>query len=68
MNAIESNFRPKVIRKIARWWKQRLVEADANGEFLDLPVNSEVIVKFQCSEEEALRGLCVGEQLYWGNS
>jgi len=57
-----------VVRQIARWWKQHLDTANANGEDLDPPSFSEVMAKFQCSEEEALRGLCVGEQLYWGGS
>ena len=59
-------LRPVVIERIAHWWKQSLDEAGHKGEVLKPPDLSEISAKFQCSEEEAVRGLSVGEHLYWG--
>jgi len=59
-------LRPAIIRQIARWWQQRLDAADTEAAVLVLPDDSEIMTKFQCSDEEALRGLSVGEQLHWG--
>jgi len=36
------------------------------GETSSTPQPNEVAAQFHCSEEEALRGLTAGEQLYWG--
>ena len=68
MNEVENKIRPSVIGQIARWWKERLDAAAVDGEALEPPVWVEVMAEFGCSEEEALRGLCVGEHLYWGDS
>ena len=68
MNETHNTFRPTLIREIARWWQRRLDEAAVDGEGLNPPSDSYVMDKFQCSEEEALRGIGVGEQLHWGGS
>lgn len=59
-------LRPIVIRRIAQWWQQSLTDVEANGGPLDEADFSEVMREFNCSEEEALRGVGVGEQLHWG--
>lgn len=60
-------LRPKVIAAIAHWWQQSLSAADQEGNALvgDL---TEVAARFNCSKEEAVRGLAVGEYLHWGAS
>ena len=59
-------LRPSVIRQIAQWWQQILTDVEAEGEPLAEADFSEVMREFDCSEEEALRGVGVGEQLHWG--
>ena len=55
-----------IIERIAHWWKQCLDEAGQTGKVLEPADLGEIAAKFQCSEEEAVRGLSVGEHLYWG--
>ena len=66
MNSI--NLRPSVIVEIARWWQQCLSTAEQESETLMSTDISEVKVMFQCSTEEAIRGICTGEQLHWGGN
>jgi len=54
-----------VIEQIAHWWKESLDEASQTGKILEPADLIEIAAKFQCSEEEAVRGLSVGEHLYW---
>ena len=61
-------LRPMVIEQIAQWWKRSLDQADQTGEALQPPELGEITAKFQCSEEEAIRGLSVGDHLYWGGA
>ena len=68
MSDAHNTFRPALIRDIARWWQRRLDEATVDGEALNPPSDNYVMDRFQCSEEEALRGIGVGEQLHWGGS
>ncbi|HWZ42665.1 MAG TPA: hypothetical protein VNW97_04280 [Candidatus Saccharimonadales bacterium] len=62
MVASENKLRPDLIREIALWWQNRLDGAGngANG-LPESPSLPEVMTKFACSEEEALRGVCLGE-------
>ncbi len=63
---MRSDLRPSVIGEIADWWRQRLRLAEQDSQTINTSDIKEVAMKFQCSIEEALRGLCLGEQLYWG--
>jgi hypothetical protein len=62
------NLRPSVIVEVARWWRQCLSTAEQQRETLTPADISEVEAMFQCSTEEAIRGICIGEQLYWGGT
>ena len=57
--------RPEVVREIALWWQGELDRAAAAGETPDLPSYEEIMRRFQCSQEEALRGTGVGEQRHF---
>ena len=59
-------LRPVVIEQIAHWWKESLDGAGQAGQVLAPADVSEIAARFHCSEEEAIRGLSVGEHLYWG--
>jgi len=62
VEASESKLRPDLVRQIALWWQNRLDGASNGAEGLPpSPSLPEVMVKFDCSEEEALRGVCLGE-------
>jgi len=63
-----TQIRPEGVAAVARWWRQSLEEAELRGEASVSPEPKEVAVQFRCSEEEALRGLTAGEQLYWGGT
>lgn len=67
-NRAGSELRPSVIAEIARWWQQCLGEAAQNGRVLEPADVNDVTAKFQCSDEEAIRGLGVGEHLHWAGS
>lgn len=59
--------RPAVVAAIAGWWRERLATDPASrdgaaGKDVDI-----VSARFGCSADEAIRGICVGEQQYWGN-
>ena len=68
MNESKNGYRPTYIREIARWWQRCLDAADAGAEMPNPPEIGEVMATFGASEEEAIRGLSVGEQLHWGGS
>jgi hypothetical protein len=59
-------IRPDIVAAIAHWWRQSLREAELRGEAPSTAELNQVVEQFHCSEEEALRGLTAGEQLYWG--
>jgi len=59
--------RPDLVASIAGWWHGHLC-ADGAGSNLPTAVLIEVSERFGCSNEEAIRGICVGEQLYWGGA
>jgi hypothetical protein len=60
-----SVLRPIVIEQIAHWWKDSLDGAAQTGKVLEPADVGEIAAKFHCSEDEAIRGLSVGEHLYW---
>ena len=66
MDRAATPIRPDVVAAIASWWRQSLHEAELRGEASPTPEPNEVAAQFNCSEDEALRGLTAGEQLYWG--
>ena len=45
-----------------------MAAAEERGEVVSPPDVGQVAQLFQCSEEEALRGLAAGEQLRWAGS
>ena len=62
---IDSMIRPEVVAEIAGWWRNRLDECrDQRLVLLEANIE-ETQAHFRCSPEEAIRGLCVGEQLHW---
>jgi hypothetical protein len=63
-----SKLRPGVIVEIAQWWQQCLSAAERKSETLMPTDLGEVASRFQCSVEEAIRGICIGEQLHWGGN
>jgi len=68
MDQTASPLRPNVIVEIAHWWLQLLATAGETGRFPEAANVSEVTAAFKCSTEEAIRGLVVGEHLYWEGS
>jgi hypothetical protein len=66
MDKPAAQIRPDIVAAIARWWRQSLHEAESRDDASFTPEPNEVAAQFHCSEEEALRGLTAGEQLYWG--
>jgi hypothetical protein len=60
--------RPQIIRKIALWWQSELDRAALVGETRKLPPQEEVMLRFQCSEEEALRGVGLGEHRHFSGT
>lgn len=68
MEASAEKLRPQVVREIALWWQGRLDAAsDGDDHLPESPPLPEVMSRFGCSEEEALRGLCVGEYRHFGS-
>lgn len=63
--ASNSSVRPEVVREIALWWQGELDRAALAGKTPDLPPYEKVMRRFQCSEEEALRGSGLGEQRHF---
>jgi len=57
-----------IVAGIARWWQESMTAAEERGEVVSPPDVGQVAQLFQCSEEEALRGLVAGEQLRWSGS
>jgi hypothetical protein len=66
MDRSTTQIRPSIVAEIARWWQQSLNAGEERGDILASPEPCDVAARFQCSEEEALRGLTAGEQLHWG--
>jgi hypothetical protein len=60
--------RPQVVRKIALWWQSELDRAALVGESPEPPSHEDVIRRFQCSEEEALLGVGLGEHRHFSGS
>jgi hypothetical protein len=61
-------LRPAVVREIALWWHGRLDEATHQADVLpESPSLPDIMQKFRCSEDEALRGLCLGEYRHFGS-
>jgi hypothetical protein len=60
--------RPNVIREIALWWQSELDRGALVGEVPELPSHDEVMRRFQCSEEESLRGVGLGEHRHFSGS
>lgn len=68
MDTATDPLRPRVVWEIARWWQGRLDAAsDGEDHLPESPPLPEVMSRFGCSEEEALRGLCVGEHRHFGS-
>lgn len=63
-----SLVRPPIVRQIALWWQGELDRSRKSGEILDPPSHAEVMERFQCSEEEALRGVGLGEHRHFSGS
>jgi hypothetical protein len=61
-------IRPNVVREIALWWQSELDRAGLAGEAPEPPSNDEVMFRFQCSDEEALRGIGLGEHRHFSGS
>jgi len=60
--------RPKIVREIALWWQSELDRAALVGDTPEPPSHEEVMLRFQCSEEEALRGVGLGEHHHFSGS
>jgi hypothetical protein len=60
--------RPNTVREIALWWQSELDHAALGGEAPELPPHNEVMRRFQCSEEESLRGVGLGEHRHFSGS
>jgi len=67
-NDNRKTVRPKIVREIALWWQNELDRAALVGETLDPATHSEVMHRFQCSEEEALRGVALGEHRHFSGT
>lgn len=66
MEVFTDKLRPDVVRQIALWWQGHLDEANRGENLLpESPPLPDVMRKFGCSEEEALRGLCLGEHRHF---
>jgi len=63
--ATRLSVRPQVVREIALWWQSELDRAADANQTPDLPSYQEVMGRFRCSQEEALRGLGLGEQRHF---
>jgi hypothetical protein len=63
--ASAESVRPEVVREIALWWQRELDRAVLTGDIPGLPSYEDVMQRFQCSEEEALRGSGLGEQRHF---
>lgn len=57
--------RPHIVREIALWWQRELDRAALAGDTPDTPSCEEVMRRFQCSEEEALRGSALAEHRHF---
>jgi hypothetical protein len=60
--------RPEAVREIALWWQSELDRAALTGATPEPPSHEEVMLRFQCSEEEALRGVGLGEHRHFSGS
>jgi hypothetical protein len=60
--------RPQIVRTIALWWQSELDRAALAGETREPPPHEEVMLRFQCSEEEALRGVGLGEHRHFSGT
>ena len=67
MEVSAERLRPNTVRQIAVWWQDQLDNANRqNTPAPESPSLLEVMDKFNCSEEEALRGVCLGEYRHFG--
>jgi len=68
MEVSTEKLRPENVRQIALWWQGCLDGASQEGNLLpESPPLSDVMRRFGCTEEEALRGLCLGEYRHFGS-
>jgi hypothetical protein len=67
-NDNRKTVRPKIVREIALWWQSELDRAALVEEAPEPPSNEEVMLRFQCTEEEALRGVGLGEHRHFSGS
>ncbi len=68
MGATIPEVRPEVVRRIAHWWQGEMDRHAAQGEAPSPPAMGEVQVRFSCTEEEALRGLVLGEHRHFSGT
>ncbi len=61
-------IRPEFVRKIALWWQGELDRCAMAGRIPDLPSDKEVIERFDCTSEEVLRGVGLGEHRYFSGT
>lgn len=67
MEVSAEKLRPDIVRQIAVWWQGQLDYATQQDiPPPESPPFPEVMNKFNCSEEEALRGVCLGEYRHFG--
>ena len=62
-----AKVRPEVVRRITLWWQSELDRNAAKGRTPNTPSNEDVMKRFQCSEEEALRGVGLGEHRHFSS-
>ena len=57
-----------MVRRIARWWEEQLAAQGTISLTAREADLAQIAREFGCSDEEALRGACVGEQRFWARS
>ena len=62
-----AKVRPEFVRRIALWWQSELDRNAAKGRTPDTPSDGDVMKRFGCSEEEALRGVGLGEHRHFSS-
>lgn len=63
-----TTVRPELVRKIALWWQAEMDRHVMTGRIPDPPSDEEVIARFQCTREEALRGVGLGDHRYFSGT